>query len=103
MIQEELQKLEKLAILASKKIAELAEENQALKSSLVQINHSLAEKEQEIEHFKNKIKISNIVENRPVSPGDSTEMSDLINNYIQEIDQLITYLSDWYGDISHQA
>ena len=94
MIKEELQKLEKLAIQAGKKLAELTEENQQLKSDLARMNHSLAEKEQEVEHFKNKIKISNIVENRPVSPGDSTEMSDLINSYIQEIDQLITYLSE---------
>lgn len=94
MIQEELQKLEKLAIQASKKLSELTEENQQLKMNLVNVNQSLAEKEQEIEHFKNRIKISNIVENRPVSPGDSNEMSDLINNYIQEIDHLITYLSD---------
>ena len=94
MIKEELQKLEKLAIQAGKKLAELTEENQQLKSDLARMNHSLAEKEQEVEHFKNKIKISNIVENRPVSPGDSTEMSELINNYIQEIDHLITNLSD---------
>ncbi len=44
--------------------------------------------------FKNKIKISNIVDNRPVSPEDTVEMSDLINSYIQEIDQLITHLSE---------
>jgi uncharacterized coiled-coil DUF342 family protein len=94
MIQEELQKLQKLAIQASEKLSELIEENQQLKMNLVNINQSLAEKEQEIEDFKNKIKISNIVENRPVSPRDSTEMSELINNYIQEIDHLISYLSD---------
>ena len=94
MIQEELLKLEKLAQHASKRLSELTEENQRLKENLMLANQSLVEKEQEIEHFKNKIKISNIVENRPVSPGDSTEMSDLINNYIQEIDHLITYLSD---------
>jgi uncharacterized coiled-coil DUF342 family protein len=94
MIQEELQKLQKLAIQASEKLSELIEENQQLKMNLVNINQSLAEKEQEIEDFKNKIKISNIVANRPVSPRDSTEMSELINNYIQEIDHLISYLSD---------
>lgn len=94
MIQDELLKLEKLATKASDQILELTAENQVLKQKLEEIKRTLADKEQEIEHFKNKIKISNIVENRPVSPGDSTEMSDLINNYIQEIDHLITYLSD---------
>ncbi|MEY3644834.1 MAG: hypothetical protein RLZZ207_1529, partial [Bacteroidota bacterium] len=32
--------------------------------------------------------------NRPVNPEDTGEMSDLINSYIQEIDQLIAYLSE---------
>lgn len=94
MITEELQKLEKLAQQASKKLLQTIEENELLKNQLSETTASLAQKEQEIEHFKNKIKISNIVDNRPVNPGDSSEMSDLINNYIQEIDHLITYLSE---------
>ncbi|UZD24540.1 hypothetical protein PBT90_14205 [Algoriphagus halophytocola] len=94
MIQEELQKLEKLAQSASQRLLELNEENQQLKQKLAEVNLTLGKKEQEIEHFKNKIKISNIVDNRPVSPEESAEMSDLINNYIQEIDHLITYLSE---------
>lgn len=94
MISEELQKLEKLAQQASKKLLQTIEENEQLKKSLSETTASLTQKEQEIEHFKNKIKISNIVDKRPVNPGDSSEMSDLINNYIQEIDHLITYLSE---------
>jgi len=94
MIQEELQKLEKLAQQASVKLLELSEENKQLKQKLAESTVSLGDREQEIEHFKNKIKISNIVDNRPVNPEESTEMSELINNYIQEIDHLITYLSE---------
>jgi hypothetical protein len=94
MISEELQKLEKLAQQASKKLLQTIEENEQLKKRLSETTASLTQKEQEIEHFKNKIKIINILVNRPVNPGDSSEMSDLINNYIQEIDHLITYLSE---------
>lgn len=94
MIQEELQKLEKLAQTVSSRMIELQSENQQLKDKLAGISSALGEKEQEIEHFKNKIKISNIVDSRPVNPEESTEMSDLINNYIIEIDHLITYLSE---------
>lgn len=94
MIHEELQKLEKLARQASARLLELQEENRQLKADLAEVNATLEKKAQEIDHFKNKIKISNIVDNRPVNPEDSAEMSDLINNYIQEIDQLITYLSE---------
>ncbi|MDE0559066.1 hypothetical protein OU792_03655 [Algoriphagus sp. NF] len=94
MIQEELQKLEKLARQASLKISELAAENQLLKEKLGQVESQLSQREQEIENFKNKIKITNIVDNRTVNPEDSAEMSELINNYIKEIDQLIDYLSE---------
>ncbi len=94
MIQEELQKLEKLARQASLKISELAAENQLLKEKLGHAESQLSQREQEIENFKNKIKITNIVDNRTVNPEDSAEMSELINNYIKEIDQLIDYLSE---------
>lgn len=94
MIHEELQKLEKLAVQVSKKLESVTAENEQLKAQLVQLENGIHEKEQEIHHFKNKIKISNIVDNRPVNPEDTVEMSYLINNYIQEIDHLITYLSE---------
>ncbi|SIN65475.1 hypothetical protein [Algoriphagus halophilus] len=94
MIHDELQKLEKLVHQASKKLIHLTEENEQLRSKMTEMESELSQKEQEIEYFKNKIKISNIVDSRPVNSGDSTEMSELINNYIQEIDHLIAYLSE---------
>jgi multidrug resistance efflux pump len=94
MIQEELQKLEKLARQASLRISELSAENQLLKEKLGQAESQLSQREQEIENFKIKIKITNIVDNRTVNPEDSAEMSELINNYIKEIDHLIDYLSE---------
>ena len=94
MIHEELQKLEKLAVQVGKRMESVSAENEQLRARLLTLEQQIQGKEQEIHHFKNKIKISNIVDNRPVNPEDATEMSDLINNYIQEIDHLITYLSE---------
>jgi cell division septum initiation protein DivIVA len=94
MIQEELQKLEKLSVQVSKKVEALTAENERLNARLAELEQQLQEKDVALDHFKNKIKISNIVDNRPVSPEDTGEMSDLINSYIQEIDQLITHLSE---------
>jgi cell division septum initiation protein DivIVA len=94
MIHEELQKLEKLSVQVSKKVEALTAENERLTARLAELEAQVQEKEVALDHFKNKIKISNIVENRPVSPEDTVEMSDLINSYIQEIDQLITHLSE---------
>lgn len=94
MIHEELQKLEKLSVLVGKKVEALTAENEHLNARLVKLETEVKEKEVALDHFKNKIKISNIVNNRPVNPEDTVEMSDLINSYIQEIDQLIAHLSE---------
>jgi predicted RNase H-like nuclease (RuvC/YqgF family) len=94
MIHEELQKLEKLSVQVSKKVEALTAENEHLNARLVELERQVQERDVTLDNFKNKIKISNIVENRPVNPEDTGEMSDLINSYIQEIDQLITYLSE---------
>jgi len=94
MIHEELQKLEKLSVQVSKKVEALTAENERLNARLAELEAQVQEKEVVLDHFKNKIKISNIVDNRPVRPEDTVEMSDLINSYIQEIDQLITHLSE---------
>jgi predicted RNase H-like nuclease (RuvC/YqgF family) len=89
MIHEELQKLEKLSVQVTKKVEALTAENELLNARLVELEKQLQERDVTLDNFKNKIKISNIVENRPVNPEDTGEMSDLINSYIQEIDQLI--------------
>jgi len=94
MIHEELQKLEKLSVQVTKKVEALTAENELLNVRLVELEKQLQERDVTLDNFKNKIKISNIVENRPVNPEDTGEMSDLINSYIQEIDQLIAYLSE---------
>ena len=94
MIHEELQKLEKLSVQVTKKIEALTAENELLNARLMELEKQLQERDVTLDNFKNKIKISNIVENRPVNPEDTGEMSDLINSYIQEIDQLIAYLSE---------
>ena len=94
MIHEELQKLEKLSVKVTKKVEALTAENELLNARLVELEKQLQERDVTLDNFKNKIKISNIVENRPVNPEDTGEMSDLINSYIQEIDQLIAYLSE---------
>ena len=94
MIHEELQKLEKLSVQVTKKVEALTAENELLNARLMELEKQLQERDVTLDNFKNKIKISNIVENRPLNPEDTGEMSDLINSYIQEIDQLIAYLSE---------
>ncbi len=94
MIHEELQKLERLSAQVTRKIHQLQEENQTLREELDQKERLLEEKEGSLDYFKNQIKISKIVNNLPVENVDSAELRNRINNYIKEIDKIITYLSE---------
>ncbi|MDN3669963.1 hypothetical protein QWY93_11560 [Echinicola jeungdonensis] len=94
MIHEELQKLERLSAQVTRKLHHLQEENQSLKEELEKKEQLLEEKEASLDYFKNQIKISKIVNNLPVENVDSAELRNRINNYIKEIDKIITYLSE---------
>ncbi|MBD8491176.1 hypothetical protein IFO69_20655 [Echinicola sp. CAU 1574] len=94
MIHEELQNLQQLANRVTKKIEQLELENQSLRDQLGGMRLEIQEKEVSLEHFKNQIKISKIVNNIPVENLESAELRNRINNYIKEIDKIITYLSE---------
>ncbi|UCS93486.1 hypothetical protein KZP23_00110 [Echinicola marina] len=94
MIHEELQNLRQLTNKVTKKIEQLELENQSLRDELGGLRAEVDEKEAALEHFKNQIKISKIVNNIPVENIASAELRNRINNYIKEIDKIITYLSE---------
>jgi len=94
MIHEELQQLQALANRVTRKLEQLELENQSLRDQLGGLKSEMEEKEASLEHFKNQIKISKIVNNIPVENIASTELRNRIDNYIKEIDKIITYLSE---------
>ncbi|WP_186758442.1 hypothetical protein [Echinicola salinicaeni] len=94
MIHEELQNLRQLTNKVMRKIEQLEQENQSLKDELGGLKAEVDEKEAALDHFKNQIKISKIVNNIPVENIASAELRNRINNYIKEIDKIITYLSE---------
>lgn len=51
-------------------------------------------KEEKIEHFQNKHKITKLADSLEVEETDNTELKQLLNQYIQEIDKCIIQLSD---------
>lgn len=93
MIHDELQRLERLASQVARKIQLMEQENAALKQELAEAQKLALEKEESLEHFKNQIKISKIVNNIPVESKASAELKEKINNYIKEIDKIVDYLS----------
>ncbi|WP_291777265.1 hypothetical protein [Cecembia sp.] len=94
MIQEEIQRLEMLAGKVADKLQLLEQDNHALKEELFVLKNKLDEKEQMLEDFKNQIKIAKLVNSLPVEDIESAELREKINNYIKEIDNIITYLSE---------
>lgn len=94
MIHEELQRLEKLATQVSNKLEQIEEQNLMLKHEVDFLRSSIKEKDDAMEDFKNQIKITKLVHSIPVENIESAELRERINNYIQEIDNIIAYLSE---------
>ncbi|AEL24591.1 hypothetical protein [Cyclobacterium marinum] len=93
-VYEELQRLESLAEQVENKVKLLEQENTALKNQLLVYQKRLSDQEEALEDFKNQIKISKIVRNIPVENKASAELRGRIDDYIKEIDKIITYLSE---------
>ncbi|MBD3630203.1 hypothetical protein [Cyclobacterium sp.] len=91
---DELQRLERLSEQVEQKVSRLEEENIALKNQLLEYQKKLSDQEEALEDFKNQIKISKIVRNIPVENKASAELKGRIDDYIKEIDKIITYLSE---------
>ncbi|GAB2995426.1 hypothetical protein GCM10027284_12590 [Cyclobacterium sediminis] len=93
-VYEELQRLDNLAEQVENKVKLLEQENTALKNQLLVYQKRLSDQEEALEDFKNQIKISKIVRNIPVENKASAELRGRIDDYIKEIDKIITYLSE---------
>ncbi|GHB41416.1 hypothetical protein [Mongoliitalea lutea] len=94
MIHESLQRTEKLVQQLGKKLQQAQKDNETLQSELVSLRNQLEAKERTLEDFKNQIKIAKLVNSIPVEDLESAELREKINNYIQEIDNIIAYLSE---------
>ena len=59
----------------------------------MQLKSVIKAKDDQIDNFQNKIKISTIVDRISVEEGEAKEVKDKINDYIKEIDRCINQLS----------
>lgn len=90
----EFQALErKLKLLLNEHNA-LKEEVQILKHENEQLKVSVKSKDDHLNNFQNKIKISKLVGSMAVENEDTAELKLMINNYIKEIDKCIAHLSE---------
>lgn len=83
-----------------RKISLLLHEYKNLRKELVHVKTEndelrgvLNSREQQIADFQNKFKISKIADSLALSGDDSTELKQVLNEYIKEIDRCIAHLS----------
>ena len=89
----ELSSLERKVSLLLNEYKTLKQEIIYLKSENEELRGILTTKEQQISDFQNKFKISKIADSLALSGNDSTELKQVLNEYIKEIDRCIAHLS----------
>ena len=89
----ELQALERKIRLLLVNHTSLKKDLEAVKGENVQLKNVIKAKDDQIDHFQNKIKISTIVDSISVGESEATEVKNKIDDYIKEIDKCINQLS----------
>ena len=94
ILNSEFQALERKLKLLLNEHKALKEEIQFLKDENTQLKVSVKTKDDHLNNFQNKIKISKLVGSMAVANEDTAELKQMINNYIKEIDKCIAHLSE---------
>lgn len=92
-INSELTSLERKISLLLNEYKNLKNELKHLKTENHELRGVLNSKEHQISDFQNKFKISKIADSLALSGDDSTELKQVLNEYIKEIDRCIAHLS----------
>jgi hypothetical protein len=71
----------------------LKEEIRILKVENQELKSGVTVRDQQLNDFKNQIKISKIVDNLNPEDGGVSELKKKVDDYIREIDKCIAYLS----------
>lgn len=71
----------------------LKDEVRSLKTENQELKAHLNSRDEQLDHFKNQIKISKIVDNISPEDGSVSELKRKVDDYIREIDKCIAYLS----------
>ena len=71
----------------------MREELKNLKNENQAMRQSLQGRDQQLESFKNQIKITRIADRIQPENGDVTELKKKVDDYIREIDKYIAHLS----------
>lgn len=74
--------------------ANLKQENNSVQKENESLRAKLAQHESRLSDFQNQSKISRIVESMVVDGNETTELKEVIDDYIKEIDKCIAHLDE---------
>ena len=89
----ELTTLERKLSLLIREHHSLKDKVQILQDENTNLKTVLAQKQEQIESFNNKFKISKLVDTIGADKSDSAELKSKLDEYIKEIDKCIAHLS----------
>lgn len=90
----ELSNLDRKVKLLLNDHSQLRQEIESLKRQNDLLESKVSEKEVALSGFQNQLKISKIVESMVAGDENTTELKEVIDGYIKEIDKCIAHLSE---------
>ncbi len=93
MLKTNLNGLERKILVLVNEHKKLKEEIRSLKTENQELKADIHSRDEQLVNFKNQIKISKIVDNINPEDGSVSELKKKVDEYIQEIDTCIAYLS----------
>lgn len=93
LLKTNLNGLERKILVLVNEHKKLKDEIKTLKSENQELKADLHSRDEQLVNFKNQIKISKIVDSINPEDGSVSELKRKVDDYIQEIDKCIAYLS----------
>lgn len=90
----ELNNLERKLILLLNDFNKKKQEVEILKAENSNLISQLSDREEQLDNFQNKDKISKLASSMVVDEGDTEALGNLLNEYINEVDKCIAHLSE---------
>ena len=94
LVVNELNSLERKLSLLIKDHQLLKEQARGLQEENQELKMFVAQKDEQLTGFHNKVKIGNLVSNIEADNSDSVELKKKLDDYIKEIDKCIAHLSN---------
>lgn len=93
LLKTNLNGLERKVLVLVNEHKKLKDEVKILKTENQELKAGIHSRDEQLYNFKNQIKISKIVDNINPEDGSVSELKKKVDEYIQEIDKCILYLS----------